>query len=733
MSINKRLAQLMNYITIDITSGSQLQMAGSIKQTAVTSAILKASATGVISAATDGTDFVAPTRNLTINGVTYDLSTDRSWSISAFAGYTNLVQQPVRAAEAVTKGQAVYVSGANGTNKLVSKASNVAELSSSKTLGLIDATVSTNGTANVVTEGLLTGINTIGATIGDPVWLGTGGNLLYGISNKPLAPSHLVSIGIVTRVNANNGEIFVKVQNGFELGELHNVSAPNGFSTNNDGLFWETTTQLWKNKSIATVLGYTPANPANVVPYTGATGAVNLGNYDLTVNGITVGRGAGAVSSNIVIGASGALSSNTTGERNVAIGSSTLSTGNASSNIGIGWFALNSNSGDSNIALGSYALAYSNTGYNNVVIGDLAGQFANGNHNVLLGSHSGANLEGNENIAIGKYSMGYATGGLLNIALGEALLFNTTGGWNTAIGYYSLYSNTEGSYNIAIGASALTDNTIGSNNTAIGYFAGQNNVDGNFNVFIDSPGRYGITDNYSIWIGNPNHHTSTWLAGTLFLGDSSLVASTPSAAMVINSTTTGALLPRMTTTQKNAITSPATGLMVFDTTLGSFYYYNGANWVSYQSPLNGTGFVKVSGTTVSYDNSTYLTTTAAASSYVPYTGATGDVDLGTNKLTTEGVVDTTIPVFTYSGGNVTFIGQTGGYTYINGTTTPITGIIGALDLSGVFTGTFSLNVNVVTNQIVFANNNATTLSLPVLSTITGAFYIYFNSNLTSIS
>jgi hypothetical protein len=51
-----------------------------------------------------------------------------------------------------------------------------------------------------------------------------------------------------------------------------------------------------------------------------------------------------------------------------------------------------------------------------------------------------------------------------------------------------------------------------------------------------------------------------------------------------------------------------------------------------QAQLNGTGFVKVTGTTVSYDNSTYLTTGTAGTTYVPYTGATGDVNLGVYNL-----------------------------------------------------------------------------------------------------
>jgi hypothetical protein len=51
-----------------------------------------------------------------------------------------------------------------------------------------------------------------------------------------------------------------------------------------------------------------------------------------------------------------------------------------------------------------------------------------------------------------------------------------------------------------------------------------------------------------------------------------------------------------------------------------------------QPQLNGTGFVKVTGTTVSYDNSTYLTTGTAGTTYVPYTGATGNVNLGVYNL-----------------------------------------------------------------------------------------------------
>ena len=178
------------------------------------------------------------------------------------------LQHQVKAGVAINKGQAVYVTSADGTNMIVGLASNASESTSSKTMGLLDGTVAINGFANVVTEGLLAGLSITGAVSeGDPVWLGTGGNLIYGLANKPSAPNHLVFIGIVTRVNANNGEIFVKVQNGFELNEIHDVDLKTNIPISGDVLGYNGT--LWVNKTIAGWLGYTPANDANVVKLTG--------------------------------------------------------------------------------------------------------------------------------------------------------------------------------------------------------------------------------------------------------------------------------------------------------------------------------------------------------------------------------------------------------------------------------------------------------------------------------
>lgn len=168
---------------------------------------------------------------------------------SIIAAYTSTVKHLVKSDYdgTINKGQAVYVTGSTGqagTNMLVNRASNNIEMTSSKTMGLLETSLSKNGIGYVVAEGLLAGLDTSSAgQAGDPVWLGVDGNLIYGLTNKPVAPAHLVFIGIVTRKQQNNGEIFVKVQNGFELEELHNLVL-NG-KTAGDMIKWDGT--KWVN------------------------------------------------------------------------------------------------------------------------------------------------------------------------------------------------------------------------------------------------------------------------------------------------------------------------------------------------------------------------------------------------------------------------------------------------------------------------------------------------------
>ena len=177
---------------------------------------------------------------------------------------------------------------------------------------------------------------------------------------------------------------------------------------------------------------------------------------DIKVNGITVGIGGGADSTNIATGRR-ALSSNTTGIRNTANGFEALisnTTGN--NNTANGYFALISNTtGSYNTAIGTAAL-YSNTvGTRNIATG----------YRALF-----ANTTGFDNTANGSRALYSNTTGYENTANGaNALKRNTTGEWNAANGIDALHYNTTGSGNTAMGPFALESNTTGSNNTALGY------------------------------------------------------------------------------------------------------------------------------------------------------------------------------------------------------------------------------------------------------------------------
>jgi len=79
-------------------------------------------------------------------------------------------------------------------------------------------------------------------------------------TTKPSAPQHLVYVGVVIRSHPTLGTILVSVQNGYELHELHDVALSS--EANNDLLVYELSTDLWKNKSFATLGLATLASPA---------------------------------------------------------------------------------------------------------------------------------------------------------------------------------------------------------------------------------------------------------------------------------------------------------------------------------------------------------------------------------------------------------------------------------------------------------------------------------------
>jgi hypothetical protein len=160
--------------------------------------------------------------------------------------------------------QAVRVTGAQGQRLKVDLALATNDLLSAETIGLVTETIANNQEGFITTSGLVRGVNTTGS-LQSETWV--DGDILYlspttagNITNiKPVAPNHLIIIGYVVNAHITQGTIFVKVDNGYELNELHNVLI-NGSLANNDALIYESSTQLWKNKTIPTAIGYTPAN-----------------------------------------------------------------------------------------------------------------------------------------------------------------------------------------------------------------------------------------------------------------------------------------------------------------------------------------------------------------------------------------------------------------------------------------------------------------------------------------
>lgn len=119
------------------------------------------------------------------------------------------------------EGRVVYITGAQGTRLTVSLASNTSEATSSKSFGVLTESIADAAEGYICTEGLVRNIDTSAYAEGAALWLNSSnGNVT---TTKPTAPAHSVLVGYCIRSHASAGSIFVKVQNGQELDELHDV------------------------------------------------------------------------------------------------------------------------------------------------------------------------------------------------------------------------------------------------------------------------------------------------------------------------------------------------------------------------------------------------------------------------------------------------------------------------------------------------------------------------------
>lgn len=235
---------------------------------------------------------VNQTRQLTINGTSYDLSADRTWNVgtvtsigvsmpSAFtvsnspitgagtisitgAGSvsqyidgtgalrtfptiigeaSNLVREVYNDSGAtMTKGTVVYINGGQGNLPTIAKALATGDSTSAQTYGVVQNNISNMSNGFIVVIGDLYDMATNGFAVGTQLYLSStvAGEFT---STKQYAPAHLVYVGIVTRSHPTQGVIAIKIQNGYEMDELHNVSAR--FASDGDILKYVSSTGQW--------------------------------------------------------------------------------------------------------------------------------------------------------------------------------------------------------------------------------------------------------------------------------------------------------------------------------------------------------------------------------------------------------------------------------------------------------------------------------------------------------
>jgi hypothetical protein len=229
--------------------------------------------------------------------------------------------------------QAVRVTGAQGQRLKVDLALATNDLLSAETIGLVTETINNNQEGFITTSGLIRNINTTGS-IQSETW--ADGDILYLSPTvagqvtkvKPSAPNHLVIVGYVVSAHITQGSIFVKVDNGYELDELHNVAITS--IADNDLLQYDSAISVWKNESLSTAgIQPTLVSATNIKTVNGNS---LLGSGDLVISGggggITVGTTA------VTSGTVGRVFFQGTGD--VVQQSSSLFWDNTNSRLGVG-------------------------------------------------------------------------------------------------------------------------------------------------------------------------------------------------------------------------------------------------------------------------------------------------------------------------------------------------------------------------------------------------------------
>jgi hypothetical protein len=195
-------------------------------------------------------------------------------------------------------GTIIYISGSTGNRPNYVKAQANSEATSAGTFGVIQADIPNNSDGNAVTIGTLSNLDTRSVAThpfttdtlvdGDTIYLSptTAG---YVTRVKPSAPNHLVYIGKVVRTSPTNGTIVYRIQNGYELDEIHDVAISS--VANNDLIQYDSATSLWKNRSLSTA----GIQPTISLTTTGTSGAATLVGATLNIPQYGGGGGGGTI------------------------------------------------------------------------------------------------------------------------------------------------------------------------------------------------------------------------------------------------------------------------------------------------------------------------------------------------------------------------------------------------------------------------------------------------------
>ena len=209
----------------------------------------------------------------------------------------------------LTKGTVVYINGGHGNLPTITKAIATSDATSAQTYGVVRADITNNNNGYVTVIGNLDNMDTQAYAAGTQLYLSSTTAGAY-TSVKQYAPAHLVYVGIVVRSHPTQGVIEVRIQNGFELDELHNVSAQS--PSNGNILQYNSSTSLWTAVAGSTsnitegsnlyftdarargAISLTTTGTSGAATYNSTTGVFNIPNYGSALSGYVPYTGATA-------------------------------------------------------------------------------------------------------------------------------------------------------------------------------------------------------------------------------------------------------------------------------------------------------------------------------------------------------------------------------------------------------------------------------------------------------